>query len=127
MNKAAKLVADAILGLDFITIVLGGKAYTVRPPVIKTIAGAAGYLSAMGGEQTFADVVDSLQSVNDAAKALSWFISGDESLSEELSSCCTLEEVSEALKRCFSLISGEDFTKLSVLAKNVAELAAKPR
>lgn len=126
MNKGAKLVSEALLGSDFVTVVVAGKAYTVHPPTIKRIAGAAGHLSCMGNESTFADVVKSLSNLNESAKALSWFIQGDESLSEELSNG-TLDEMTQALESCFSFVSVDDFTKLSVLAKNVAELTAKPK
>lgn len=127
MNKGAQLVGDAILGSDFITLVLGGKAYTVKPPVIKTIAGAAKCLSRIGGEETFADVITSLQSLEDVSRALSWFIQGDETLAEDLAANITLAEATQSLESCLSLLSAKDFTTLSALAKNVAGLAAKPK
>lgn len=126
MNKGAKLVSEAMSGMDFVTVVVAGKAYTIYPPTIRRIAGSARYLSCIGDEKTFADVIKSLSEMNGAAKALSWFIQGDESLAEELSGG-TLDEVVQALESCYSLVSTEGFTKLSVLAKNVAELTAKPK
>lgn len=126
MNKGAKLVSEALLGRDFVTVVVDGKAYTVHPPTIKRISGAASHLSCMGDEKTFADIVKSLSNLDEATKSLSWFIKGDESLNEELSNG-TFDEVVQALELCFSMVSVECFTKLSVLAKNVAELTAKPK
>lgn len=120
------MVSEAITGRDFATVVVAGKAYTVTPPTVRKLAGAASHLSCMGDEKTFGDVIRSMSSLNESAKALSWFIQGDESLAEELSGG-TLDEVVQALESCYSLVSTEGFTKLSVLAKNVAELTAKPK
>lgn len=37
MNEAAKLVSEALLGLDYKTIFIGGKAHEVKSPTIKTM------------------------------------------------------------------------------------------
>lgn len=37
MNEAAKLVSEALLGLDYKTIFIGGKAYEVKAPTIKAM------------------------------------------------------------------------------------------
>ena len=37
MNEAAKLVSEALLGLDYKTIFIGSKAYEVKAPTIKTM------------------------------------------------------------------------------------------
>lgn len=34
-KKAAKIVNSAILGMDFRTVVVAGKAYVIKPPTIK--------------------------------------------------------------------------------------------
>jgi hypothetical protein len=57
---------------------------------------------------------------------LSWLIKGDESLSDELARG-EFDEVVEALAVGLSMVSTENFYKLSVLAKNVATLTAKER
>ena len=36
MNQAAKAVSDALLGLDFKNVEIGGMIYTIKPPTIKT-------------------------------------------------------------------------------------------
>lgn len=126
MNEGARMVAEAITGRDFATVVVAGKAYTVTPPTVRKLAGAASHLSCMGDEKTFGDVIRSMSSLNESAKALSWFIEGNESLWERLADG-TLDEVATALEKCMSLVSVEGFTKLSVLARSVAELTAKPK
>ena len=36
-NQAAKTVSDALLGLDFMNVEIGGMVYTIKPPTIKII------------------------------------------------------------------------------------------
>lgn len=124
MNKAAKIVNGSLLGMDFETAIVNGKAYVIMPPTIHKIAGAGYYLSNLGEGATVRDILMSLKDIEAASYALSWFIQGNDSLSEELSKG-TQEEVTEALGMAISMISAENFYKLLVLAKNVASLTAK--
>lgn len=124
MEKASKIVSAAVLGKDFETVFVNGNAYVINPPTIHKIAGFGYYLSDLEEDNTILDMLRSLKDIGAASRALSWLIKGDESLSEELSKG-TLDEVVEALSIGFSMISAENFYKLSVLAKNVALLTAK--
>lgn len=124
-KNASKIVNAAVLGKDFETVFVNGKAYIIHPPTIHKIAGAGYYLSDLKGE-TLGDMLRSLQDIGNAAYALSWFIQGDDSLFENLSKG-TFDEVVEALSVAFSMISSENFCKLSILAKNVASLTAKQK
>ena len=126
MNKAAILISEAITGKDFIPIIVNGKMYRVNPPTIHKIAGASAYLAVLDDNKDIAGVISSLKDISVASSALSWFINGNDSLSEELSHG-TFDEVIEALTTGLSMISAENFYKLSVLAKNVALLTAKQR
>lgn len=123
-KNATKIVAGAIIGLDFKVVVVNGKAYAIHPPTIAKIAGAASYLSDIEGGETLQDILMSLTSIESATKALSWLIAGNESLSEELSQG-TLEEVVSALEQGLMLISAENFIKLSLLARSVQKVIAK--
>lgn len=123
-KNATKIVAGAIVGLDFKVVVVNGKAYAIHPPTIAKIAGAASYLSDIEGGETLQDILMSLTSIESATKALSWLIAGNESLSEELSQG-TLEEVVSALEQGLMLISAENFIKLSLLARSVQKVIAK--
>lgn len=122
----AQLVESAILGIDVKSVVVNGKVYMIKPPTIRVIAGAGHYLSSFDGMDNVSDVLNALKDMTSAAKALSWFIVGDESLTEELSNG-TLEEVTKALEEAFSLISVENFSRLSVLTRNVSSLIARRR
>ncbi len=126
MDNAAKIVNSAVLGMDFETAIINGKAYVIMPPTIKKIAGAGYYLSDLGNGDTMKDMIASLPNIGNSAHALSWFIQGDDSLYDELSNG-TLEEVTDALSKAVSMISAENFCKLSVLARNVQNLTAKAK
>ena len=126
MSKASKLVADAILGEDTVTIIVNGKAYYVSPPTIIKLVKASKYLDSFEEGKTLAEVLGMLKNLDDACKALSIFIQGDESISDELSKG-TLEEVVNGLQTAYSLISIKDFQTLSILAKSAARMIAKPR
>lgn len=126
MSKASKLVADAILGEDTVTIIVNRKAYYVSPPTIIKLVKAAKYLDSFEEGKTLAEILGMLKNLDDACKALSVFIQGDESISDELSKG-TLEEVVNGLQTAYSLISIKDFQTLSILAKSAARMIAKPR
>ena len=126
MSKASKLVADAILGEDSVTIMVNGKTYCISPPTIIKLVKAAKYLDSFEEGKTLAEVLGMLKNLYDACKALSIFIQGDESISDELSKG-TLEEVVNGLQTAYSLISIKDFQTLSILAKSAARMIAKPR
>ncbi len=124
MNKAAKLVSSSILNLDVKVVFIGGKRYMIPPPTIHRIAGAAYYLSELGSGETLKDLLLTINNSNNLAKALSWFIAGNTSLSRTLSKG-TFEEIVNALDVAYSMISAQSFMKLSALAKSVASLTAK--
>lgn len=107
-------------------VIVNEKSYVIYPPTIHKIAGAASYLSNLGKIETLEDVFRSMKDTPNASHALSWLIKGNDDLYEELSKG-TFDENVEALSVAFSLISAENFAKLSVLAMNVAKLAATQR
>ena len=126
MNQGAKIVSESIIGSDFRTVFVAGKAYTVYTPTIHKLAGAISHLSGVQEADNLKDVLLSLGNSEAYSKALSWLINGDESLSEELSKG-TLDEVVDALDESLSMIDSKVFLKAVSLAKNVSLLAAKPR
>lgn len=126
MNQGAKIVSDAIIGNDFRVVIVNSKSYIIHPPTIHKIAGVGSYLSNVKGMETLEDVLLSMKDIPDASHALSWFINGNDDLFDELSKG-TFEENIDALSVALSLISVENFMKLSALAKNVALLTANQR
>lgn len=125
-KNASKIINAAVLGKDFETVFVNGKVYVIYPPTIHKIAGAGYYLCDLKEAVTVMDMLRSLKDVEMASRALSWLIQGDENLCEELSAG-TFDEVVEALATGLSMVSAENFYKLSVLAKNVALLTAKQK
>lgn len=124
MNEAAKIVSASIVGTDVTSAVVNGKAYAIHPPTIHKLAGAGVYLSEFGDEETLGDVIKSINSSDNLAHALSRLINGDDSLYNELAEG-TFDELVEAVSGAYSLVSLENFMKLSTLAKNVSGLIAK--
>ena len=61
---AAKIVNAAVLGKDFETVIVNGKAYVINPPTIHKMAGAGYYLSDLKGATTVMDMLRSLKDVN---------------------------------------------------------------
>lgn len=125
-KNASKIINAAVLGKDFETVFVNGNVYVIHPPTIHKIAGAGYYLCDLKEAVTVMDMLRSLKDVEMASHALSWLIQGDENLCEELSAG-TFDEVVEALATGLSMVSAENFYKLSVLAKNVALLTAKQK
>ena len=124
--NAEKIVNSSIIGSDFKTIVVNNKSYIISPPTIHRIAGAGYYLANFPECNTLHDILVSLKDMDNAAHALSWFIKGNDSLFDELLKG-TFNEIVEGLEIAFSLISAENFYKLSILAKNVQNLTAKQK
>lgn len=125
-NNAAKIVSSAILGMDFKTIVINEKSYVIMPPTIKKIAGAAYWLSDIKDGSTLKELFLSINNAKALAHALSWFINGNDDLFSELSNG-TQDEVIKGLEVAYSLISTQNFIRLSILARNVANLTATPK
>lgn len=125
-QKAAKLVSSAILGKEEEKIAIAGIEYTIKPPTIHKLAGAAEYLSNFGEVKDFDSMMEQMKTLKDACKALSIFINDDESLAGELSRG-TLDEVTDGLAVAVNMLSIKDFMMLSTLARSVARMAANPR
>lgn len=126
MNQGSKLVAASVIGADFSNVLVNGKSYVIFPPTIHKIAGAGFYLGDFGDEETIRDIIKSINDSEKLAHALSWLIQDDDSLYEELSHG-TFDELVDAVSVAYSLVSVENFTKLSILAKNVARLIANQK
>ncbi|WP_028896682.1 hypothetical protein [Prevotella sp. HUN102] len=128
MSKASKLISDAIIGADYILVYVNNKAYPVKPPTIKKMAGAISCISNLDLEDkgTLKEMFLSAKDCKAYAQALSWFVKGDLSLSEELQEG-TFEEVVDALSSAFDLVGINPFLKAASLTRNASLLAASPR
>lgn len=127
MNQAAKIVSDALLGLDFKNIEIGGIVYTIKPPTIKVICRAIHYFSNIGmtGDNIVEAIKELPEATEDMLKGVSCFICGNEDLVKVLENG-TFEEIKEALEICFSMMDISAFQCVSSM-RNVSMLAAKPK
>lgn len=125
-NEGARMVASAIVGLDYRIIVVNDKSYIIHPPTIAKIAGATYWLCEAGDGKTLREILVSLSKSENLTKALSWFIQGNEDLGEELTKG-TLDEIVNGIEAAFSMIEAQNFMKLSALQRSARLLVAKPK
>ena len=127
MNQASKIVSDALLGMDFKNVEIGGVVYTIKPPTIKVICRAIHHFSNVGMEGD--NIVEAIkvlpEVIEDMLKGISCFICGSEELAENLENG-TFEEIRNALEVCFSMMDISAFQCVSSM-KNVSMLAARPK
>lgn len=125
-NEGARMVASAIIGLDYRIIVVNDKSYIIHPPTIAKIAGATYWLCETDDGKTLREILVSLSKSENLTKALSWFIQGNEDLGEELTKG-TLDEIVNGIEAAFSMIEAQNFMKLSALQRSASLLVAKPK
>lgn len=124
--KAAKLISTALIGADFVNVLVNGKMYNIFPPTIERLVGATTYLTDFADQNSFSDIINSIKDSDKLAKILSWLIKGDESLWTVLRKG-TFDELVDGIVAGFSLIDMENFMKLSILSRNVSMLIAKAK
>ena len=112
MNQAAKTVSNALLGLDFMNVEIGGMVYTIKPPTIKIICRAIHHFSNIG--MTGDNVMEAIKELTEIT-----------SLVKELENG-TFEEFKDALEVCFSMMDISAFQCVSSM-RNVSMLAARPK
>ena len=127
MNQAAKIVSDALLGMDFKNVEIGGMIYTIKPPTIKVICRAIRHFSNIGmdGDNIMEAIKELPKATEDMLKGISCFICGNEDLTKDLENG-TFEEIKNALEVCFSMMDISAFQCVSSM-KNVSMLAARPK
>lgn len=122
-KTGAQMIAEALTGADFRTISVNGKFHIIPSPTIHRLAGC---IKCLGAMQTGTDVKSVLLTIGDLtayARALSWLIKGDESLTDTLAQG-TPEECVTGIEKGLELIDIQVFTKAVTLQKYVARLAA---
>lgn len=127
MNQAAKIVSDALLGLDFKNVEIGGVIYTIKPPTIKVICRAIYHFSniSMAGDNIMEAIKELPEATEEMLKGISCFICGSEKMAKALENG-TFEEIKEALELSFSMMDISAFQCVSSM-RNVSMLAARPK
>ena len=123
----ADLVGAAILGKESKTVIINGRPYFLKPPTIRKIAGAGVALGDFGADGgNLGDILKAMRDTEKAARALSWLINGDDSLTEELKDG-TLDQITNGIAEAVKMIGIEDFQRLSDLSRSVRRLIANPK
>lgn len=125
-KDGAKMIASAIIGLDYKMIIVNDKSYIIEPPTIERIAGASYWLLDAGDGNTVRDVLSLMSKAENLSKALSWYIQGNDELSQELAKG-KMSEVVDGLEAAMSMIEATNFLKLSGLRKSARILIAKQK
>lgn len=125
-KDGAMMIASAIIGLDYKTVIVNDKSYIIEPPTIAKIAGASYWLCDYGEGTTLRDILKCLSKAENLAKALSWLIQENDELSEELAKG-RLTEIVDGIEAGFSMIEATNFMRLSALQKSARLLVAKPK
>lgn len=125
-DDAAKLVSSAVIGVDFRVVTIAGRTYVIHPPTIHRLASAVYWLSDIKDGNTLRELLQTIASLDNLARAISCLIQGDDSLCAQLSEG-TLSKLVDALETAFSLIDTGNFLRLSVLARSAKMLTARQR
>lgn len=135
MNEAVKNISELLSGAYGKSIVIGGKVYVIKAPVIKVIARATTYLSLVNIPES-GTVQNILKEVSEQSeyiiKGLSYLVAGDvndyelqsEKLVEAMQSG-TSKELCSAFLVAFELIAGCDFFGLCQLGTELAKVVTK--
>jgi len=138
-NEAAKLVAESILGVNFRTILINDKPYTIYPPTIKIICRGVMEWSKLNvnlDDQNIYTITGQIPGNNEVIlRGLCYFIVGDVKgykwkaywLYRKLrygTPSIKPDEMKEAVQVVFDLIQAQDFFDCATSVKNVAKMVA---
>lgn len=121
------MVALSLLGKEAKTVVVKGVPYFIKPPTIRQIAGIGHSLKGFDTEcATLSDLLGTISEAEGVAKALSYAVASNESLTETFLDA-PLNEVVKALEAAITMIGIKDFQRLSDLSRSVRLLIANPK
>lgn len=138
MNEAAKLVSEALLGLDSQTVFLCGKAYEIKPPTIKIMClGLKEWANIDLNLKNQTNISLALQIPENAKhqlKGISHFIAGDTPLADKLYNewltvdpGVTQDELNIAIDVILGLIDTKNFFLYANSALSAARIIANPK
>lgn len=136
-NEAAKLVSESLLGEDYKTVFLGGKAYTIHAPVTKVICQIVKEWSCIdfnsSKDQTLMSVISQIpKNRKPIIKGLCRAITGNTlfsifklwKLEREIDG--TTIELNEAVTATIELMGAEAFFHCALSCESVTKTVAKP-
>ena len=139
-NEATKLVTESLLGLDFKTVVLAGKSYSVFQPTIKIICRGLKEWSRLDFEldkEKGISIADIPTNAPLILKGLAYFVGGEvenwednaQSLYEKWMNdtpSVLPREMYEASKTIIEILGVDDFFGCAILLTSVTKMAATP-
>lgn len=138
MNEAAKLVSEALLGLDYKTIFIGGKAYEVKAPTIKTMCLGLSEWAKIDfnlKDQTNLSLVTQIPEISKhQLRGISRFIELDIQLADKIYNewinedpSVSQDEISIAIDVILGLIDTKNFFLYANSALSAARIIANPK
>lgn len=138
MNEAAKLVSEALLGLDYKTIFIGGKAYEVKAPTIKTMCLGLSEWAKIDfnlKDQTNLSLVTQIPEISKhQLRGISRFIESDIQLADKIYNewinedpSVSQDEISIAIDVILGLIDTKNFFLYANSALSAARIIANPK
>lgn len=134
-DNGAKVVADAILGEDLKFVTIGKEVYSIKPPCIEVILKAIRYLAKVKLEtdkHTKASILSEYAKNTDyITRALAVLVTGEDNrktkkVAEKFKKG-TYHELLLAYNAAIHMMGGDDFFALAQLAKNLQNVAARPK
>lgn len=141
-NEAAQLVSESILGVDFRTILINNKPYTIYPPTIKIICRGIKEWAKISMDNDTESEYRIIQSIPDnnipMLKGLCCFIVGDVKFYRWKAyrlfwkirygtPSIKPDEMKEAVLTIMELIQVQDFFDCAVSCRNAAKMTANPK
>ena len=138
MNEAAQLVSEALLGLDVKTVILGGKAYEVKAPTIKTMCLGLNEWAKIDlnlKDQTNLSLVTQIPEISKhQLKGISRFIEIDTRLADKIYNewinndpSVSQDEIDIAVDTILSLIDKEKVFRSAQLSLSAAKIIGRPK
>lgn len=138
MNEAAKLVSEALLGLDYKTIFIGSKAYEVKAPTIKTMCLGLSEWAKIDlnlKDQTNLSLVTQIPEISKhQLRGISRFIESDIQLADKIYNewinedpSVSQDEISIAIDVILGLIDTKNFFLYANSALSAARIIADPK
>lgn len=133
-NKAAKLVSEALLGLDVKTVVINGKGYSIAPPTIKIMC--LGFkewakITINTQKQTNIEMIAQIpEIVEHQLKGISYFVdhsNADKLYKEWMEGDVTEHEINSAINIIMGSIDSESVFRNAQGCLSAVKIIARPK
>lgn len=135
MDNGSKIVSDAILGEDLKFITIGGKVYNMKPPSIKVILATIRHLSKVSLKNESYSKISIMaeypKNTDYIVRGIAVLVLGEDGrkakrLAKKFKNG-TFDELLVAFQEAIKLMGCESFFAIAQSAKNLNQMAAKPK